>query len=108
MAKKYQTLTNQLNLLLVNDAFVAGIGFTIAAILKFKAHKNNPTQGWLRPKGVKLLNTFWDSIDANKQAELANLGFTFDTLNSSVKSMNENDPKPVLDFINAMKQVGLS
>lgn len=30
--------------LLVYGAYIAGIGFAIAAMLKFKAHKDNPTQ----------------------------------------------------------------
>lgn len=30
--------------LVVSSAYLAGMGFAIAAILKFKAHKDNPTQ----------------------------------------------------------------
>ncbi|MBF13702.1 MAG: hypothetical protein CMF46_05010 [Legionellales bacterium] len=41
------TVTSQMasfGSLLVSAAFVAGIGFTVVALFKFKQHKDNPTQ----------------------------------------------------------------
>ena len=42
-AQIYGNLAN-LSKLITAGSYVAGLGFSIAAIMKFKAHKDNPTQ----------------------------------------------------------------
>jgi len=44
MAKQVTSSFSDLTMLITAASYLAGLGFSIAAIMKFKAHKDNPTQ----------------------------------------------------------------
>lgn len=44
MAEEITSSFTNLTILITAGSYIAGLGFTIGAILKFKQHKDNPTQ----------------------------------------------------------------
>ena len=97
--------------LLTSGSYIAGFGFAIASILKFKAHKDNPTGA--EPElgqsdSEELLNIWWSLLPENQQDELTNQGLTIQSLIEKIENSPPGDMSPVLKFLEGLKNVGLS
>ena len=94
---------HQLLELITQRAYIAGFGFAIAAILKFKAHKDNPGNiDWANVEAVA--RAWWSSIPDSKLTELESRGVSFQ---SAVDALN-GDPSQVVSFIESLKSSGVS
>ena len=102
-SSKNQEFIQELTLQLSSVSLIAGIGFAIAAILKFKAHKG----GGIAVEDEQLLNKLWSSISENEKAELTNLGINFDTLVNSIIQLEDMDTESIVGLFKGLKKVGL-
>ncbi len=98
----------KLAVIVSTGSWVAGYGFAIAAILKFKAHKDNPTgPSFLNDQDQQLLKQLWSSISDNQQNELAALGVDYDTLEISVEGLANLESGIMNTIIQSARKVGL-
>ena len=95
---------------LTGSSYVVGFGFAIAAILKFKAHKDNPGSELElgQSDSEELLNIWWSLLPENQQDELSNQGLTIPSLIEEIENSPPGDISPVLNFLEGLKSVGLS
>jgi hypothetical protein len=81
-------------------SYRAGFAFVIAAIFKFKQHKDNPTQS---PLG--LISAVWTWIDGPTAAELTALGYSPQFLLDAVEHAKDGDTSDLIAFFNDLKLV---
>jgi Holliday junction resolvasome RuvABC DNA-binding subunit len=79
-------------------SYMAGFGFLIAAIFKFKQHKDNPTQGQLA-----LISAVWTSIDGPTATALTALGYSPQFLVDAVEHAKDGDTSDLIAFFNDLK-----
>ncbi len=77
-------------------SYVEGLAFVVAAIFKFKQHKDNPTQDPHDPLG--LVSAVWALIDASTVTSLTELGYSPRFLVDAVKQAKDGDSSDLLDF----------
>ena len=89
-------------LLIQSGSYIAGFGFAVAAVLKFKAHKTNPTGGGVNWDFVQ---TWWDALDNVTRTALTALGYTPDALTDGVTALDDGEPGFILAFLEDLETV---
>ena len=82
-------------------SYIGGFGFGVAAITKFKAHKDNPTQVPRDPLG--LISALWALIDAQTAASLAALGYSPQFVVDAVEQAKDGDTADLIAFFSDLK-----
>ena len=96
---------------ITGSSYVVGFGFAVAAILKFKAHKDHPGSDELelgQSDSEELLNIWWSLLSENQQAELTNRGLTMQSLIEEIENSSSGDISSVLNFLEGLKSIDLS
>jgi hypothetical protein len=76
-------------------SYLAGFAFVLAAIYKFKQHKDNPTLG--------LISAVWASLDDTTAASLTASGYSPYYLVGAVEQAEDGDTSDLLAFFNDLE-----
>ena len=88
--------------LITGGAYLAGLGFAIFAVLKFKAHKDNPTGGGINWDFVQI---WWDALDNATRIALTDLGYTPDVVTDGITALDNGEPDFILGLIEDLEMV---
>jgi Holliday junction resolvasome RuvABC DNA-binding subunit len=77
-------------------SYIGGLAFVVAAIFKFKQHKDNPTQDPHNPLG--LISAAWVLIDDSTVTSLTDLGYSPQFLADAVEQAKDGDTSNLLAF----------
>ena len=82
---------------LATTSYIAALAFVIGAIIKFKQHKDNPTQS------ARLMATVWALIDESTAASLTALGYSPQFVLDAVQHAQDGDISDLIDFFSDLK-----
>ena len=84
-------------------SYIGGLAFVVAAVFKFKQHKDNPTQDPHNPLG--LISAAWVLIDSSTVASLTELGYSPQYLVDAVEQAKDGDTSELLAFFSDLNQL---
>jgi hypothetical protein len=84
-------------------SFIAGLGFVVAAIIKFEQQKNNPTQSPYDP--LRLVSAVWASIDDSIAESLYAAGYSPNFILDAVVQANNGDATGLTEFFSEVERL---